>query len=183
MNYFPFDPCPRVSAIALDDKRLTRVFHEATMTLSKAQYRLTGEVGPYAPNVPIPTRLLEWVEGEGERWFVAWTAAMLVAMIDRYGQLKVNGYSCYQRHQLLAPRFREPDPELVTPAHFPNLARATVKGLDYSDWQDTHAAYREYMRVQWNGIDKRPCTWTHHGPPVWASDGIEAELRRLGLLP
>lgn len=26
MNYFPFDPDPRASAIALDDKRLARVF-------------------------------------------------------------------------------------------------------------------------------------------------------------
>lgn len=71
MNYFPFNPDPRASAIALDDKRLTRVFHEATMTLSKAQ---------------------------------------------------------------------------------------------------------------WNGLDKKGCSWGCHGAPVWAFDGIDAELRRLALI-
>lgn len=182
MNYFPFDPDPRTSAIALDDKRLTRVFHEATMTLSKAQYVLTGELGPYSPRTPIPTAIMEWVTGEGERWFVAWTHEMLLAMVERYGQTRVDGYSCFQRHCQLKQRFRTVDHPVPAPATFPNLARAAVKGLDYTSWTDTHAAYREYMRVQWQGIDKRPCTWTHHGPPLWADDGVDGELRRLCLI-
>lgn len=183
MNYFPFDPDPRLSAIALDDKRLIRVFHEATMTLSKAQYLLTGKEGPYSPRVPIPAPMIDWVKGDGERWFVAWTNAMLVAMIERYGQTRVDGYSCYQRYCGLAQRFRYVDDPVPAPASFPNMARAKIKGLDYTDWQDTHAAYREYMRVQWNGIDKRAVTWQKHGAPDWADFGIEAELIRLGLMP
>lgn len=179
MNYFPFDPDPRESAVALDDKRLPRVFHEATMTLSKAQYLLTGENGPYSPRVPIPGALIEWVTGEGERWFVAWAHHMLMALVERNGQSRVDGYSCFQRYCQLRNRFRLVDDPLPTPATFPNLAKAAVKGLDYSHWDDTHAAYREYMRAQWNGIDKRPCAWTRHGPPAWLDGGLDTFLSTL----
>lgn len=182
MNYFPFDPDPRASAIALDDKRLTRVFHEATMTLSKAQFMLTGEPGPYSPKVPVPAPLMTWVAGDGENWFVAWTHAMMIAMVERYGQTRVDGYASFQRYCQLAPRFRLVRDPLPMPLAFPNFARAVVKGLDFTHMDDTHAAYREYIRAQWNGIDKKGCCWGCHGAPVWAFDEIDAELRRLALI-
>lgn len=181
MNYFPFDPSPRRSAIALDDKRLPRVFHESVMVLSKIQYLQTGEAGPYSPRVPVPAALIEWAQDDGLEWFAMWTREMLVALNERFGAARVCGYRAYSAYWRLQDRYRETRKFDPRPSSFPNLARAQIKGLDYSDWDDTHAAYREYIRVQWNGLDKRPNIWTTHGPPDWAEDGIEAELRRLGL--
>lgn len=182
MNYFPFDPDPRLSAIALDDKRLPRVFHEAVMVLSKAQFALTGEAGPYSPRVPVPAALMAWAQGDGEAWFAEWTFQMLQALIERNGQIRVNGYACYENYLKLAPRFGAGHIFYGPPDVFPNLAKATIKGLDFTHVADTHDAYRQYIRAQWLTIDKRPCVWTHHGPPTWADDGIDGALRELCLI-
>lgn len=175
MNYFPFDSDPRLSAIALDDKRLTRVFHEAVMALSVARHRLTGESGPYSPRTPVPRPIVDWICSEGEGWFVDWTREMAVAMIDRYGPFRVNGYACFQSYIKLPHRFVFPS-VVVAPTSFPNLARSTIKGLDFTHLEDTHHAYREYVRAQWDGIDKRPCQWTFHGPPSWADRDTDSSL-------
>jgi hypothetical protein len=175
MNYFPFDPDPRASAIALDDKRLPRVFHEAVMTLSKAQYVLTGVNGPYSPLVPIPKRLLDWVCADGESWFVAWVREMLFALRARNGDERVGAYACYLAYCNLAPRFNVPR-AASPPLSFPNLAKASIKGLDYTHEPDTHLAYRNYMSAQWQGIDKRPCVWTTHGRPLWAVDILPQDI-------
>lgn len=182
MNYFPFDPDPRASAVALDEKRLARVFGEAVMTLSKAQFLNTGEEGPYSPRLPVPTPLLEWARGDGLDWMVQWTREMRIALIERNGVERVMGYASHNAWTRLAPRYRY-DFELVEPPKaFPNFARAVVKGLDFTHMDDTHAAYREYLKAQWNGIDKRAVSWGCHGAPLWAFDGIDAELRRLALI-
>ena len=178
MNYFPFDPCPRASAVALDDKRLTRVFHEATMALSVARNRLTGELGPYSPQTPVPRAIVDWICGEGETWFVEWTREMAVAMIERNGPERVNGYACFQAYQRLPARFVWPS-YVVKPATFPNLACSSIKGLDFRHLEDTHQAYRHYVLAQWDGLDRRPCSWTHHGPPSWANRDLAGFLSAL----
>lgn len=182
MNYFPFDPDPRASAIALDEKRLARVFGEAVMVLSKAQFFNTGVEGPYSPRLPVPTPLLEWARDDGLDWMVQWTRAMRLALIERNGLERVAGYACYQAWTKLDPRYRQGWDDWRRPNAFPNFARATVKGLDFTHLEDTHLAYREYIKAQWNGIDKKGCSWGCHGAPVWAFDGIDAELRRLALI-
>lgn len=175
MNYFPFDPDPRLSAIALDDKRITRIFHEAVQTLSVARHRLTGESGPYSPRTPVPRAITDWICAEGEGWFVDWTRELAVAMIERNGALRVNGYASFQAYIRLPNRFIWPS-QVAHPTTFPNLARSELKGLDFSMLQDTHFAYREYIKAQWNGIDIRPCSWTFHGPPAWRSETLDSTL-------
>lgn len=166
MNYFPFDPDPYKAAIALDDKRLPRVFHEATMTLSVMQYRQTGIAGPYSPRVPVPRKLLDWACDDGEIWLTQWTQALLQALIERFGQTRVDGYACYERWCQLDNRYRF---RLSSrpPRSFPNFAKAAIKGLDFTHIEDTHDAYRQYIIAQWKRIDVRPCVWTYHGPPLW----------------
>ena len=184
MNYFPFDPSPRLSAIALDDKRLPRVFGEAVMVLSRMQFELTGVNGPYSPRVPVPALLMQWALADGEAWFVEWTREMLLALTARNGDERVEAYACAKAYVQLAPRFRYERFLYRTPDVFPNLARAAIKGLDFTHVADTHKAYRDYVCAQWTGIDKRPCVWTYHGMPTWADGALrtlERDLEELGL--
>lgn len=53
---------------------------------------------------------------------------------------------------------------LARPATFVNRARNLSLGLDLSGRVDVHAAYRDYLRLRWDG--SKP-VWTDVGPPNW----------------
>jgi hypothetical protein len=178
MNYFPFYHDTVASARALDDKRITRVFAESVMVLSKLQFRLTGELGPYSPRTTMPRVLFDWlVEHEpGRLWFIQWVRDLLDECGWRFGVSHVLQYSSTRKWAVLLPEFREAT--VPVDVNFLNMARAAVKGLDYSHRVNVHAAYRDYVAYQWVHIDKRPCVWTDRAAPdFFPRDSLPPELR------
>jgi hypothetical protein len=167
VNYFPFDPDPYQSAIALDDKRLRRIFTEAVQTLSVLQFVTTGVKGPYSKDTPIPPKLMQWLTADHENalWFAAWTTAMLLVLEQRFG-LRVQDYVAVRKFATLRTLWRQEAPR---PKTFVNLACSKEKGLDYTALKDTHLAYQRYVAHQ---LKQRPAVWTVHGAPPWMQQHI-----------
>lgn len=164
MNYFPFDPDPYKSAVALDDKRLRRIFQEAVMTQAEVKrIRFPDAPNPYPKKMPMPKALMDWILGDEENhmWFEKWVAALLQCCLERWGRSRVYDWGAFDKYALPS------DLRGAAPKQFVNLARSAAKGLDYTDIKDTHEAYREYVAYQWALVDKIPPVWTLHKPPVW----------------
>ena len=165
MNYFPFYADPERSALALDDKRITRVFAESVMVLSKLQFKLTGDFGPYSPRATVPRVLFDWLmEHEpGRLWFIKWVRELLDECGWRFGVQHVLQYSSTRKWAVLHDQFR--DAVVPDDIDFVNMARAAIKSLDYTHYTDVHEAYRDYVAFQWIHRDKRPCIWTDRTAP------------------
>lgn len=173
MNYFPFDPDPLESAMALDDKRLRRVFSEAVMTLAECQRVLfPGALNPYPKKMPMPPKLMQWVlNTENSAWFGAWTQALFICVTERWsgGAKEWQSVVKYQQLLIRTEKWRCPAP----PA-FVNLACSKEKGLDYTHIADTHLAYKMYLTEQWLRHDVRPVIWSVHGRPDWFKGEVDA---------
>lgn len=172
MNYFPFDPDPLLSARALDDKRLRRVFQEAVMVSAEYQRaRIPERENPYPKKMPMPQALMDWLLRDTSRalWFSAWTHALLQCNIERFG-CGVGQWQATEKYLRLSIRTRALDSGVTIPPSFVNLARSQAKGLDYTHIEDVHVAYRQYVAHQWRIVDKRAVVWTEHGAPSWLED-------------
>ena len=158
MNLFVSDPCPLLSARALDDRRLVKGVLEAAQLLS------TVLGGPYRPtHRRHPVTL--WVAADDAH--AGWTFAHFLALAEEYSRRFRRRHAC----SLHAPFFqsRLADANAV-PAVFANSARNAGLGLDFTD-QPPPASDRAYLQARWrlDAARGRPPAWTGTTPPDWAA--------------
>lgn len=181
MNYFPFYADPVKSAQCLDDKRITRVFAESVYVQSWYQTKMLGIEGPYGYNNPrCPKTLWSWLTDDPAHteWHARWVRALLAECVHRNSADRVRQYSSYAKWSKLHIWLQSSPNEELKPVAFVNMARATVKDLDYTHYEDVHEAYRDYIAYQWLNLDVRPCRWTNREPPeFYPTDAMPPELR------
>ena len=138
------------------------------MVLAECQRSLLPQrPNPYPLKMPMPKALLNWLLQNrlNHVWFGAWTHALYVCCIERFG-CGVAQWQAAQKYSALALRgntayFEGPAVQFI------NLARSSKKNLDCTHIEDVHMAYRTYVAYQWLNVDARPATWTVHGSPEW----------------
>lgn len=173
MNIFPLYASAKLSARALDDRRLRRVFQEAVMIQSNVQ-RLTKGDGPYRM-VPLPNAMQDWLGLKPElykganaqmarQWVYDWMHELAIECefrFDTSGWLTMTRYACTATRAMRIP---------CDGLKFCNMARSAAKGLDYTHMEDVHEAYRKYVAFQWRHVDSVAPVWTGRERPLWFND-------------
>lgn len=163
MNIFVTDPCPIISAQALDNKRIVKMVLETAQLLSSAIFINSGILYDeiYRPtHKKHPCTI--WTSSSLGNW--EWLLEHFVALCQEYT------YRYNKRHSS-----KEILPYLIKyRAHiqkgpmtsFANCARSKALQIDFRELSNTCAAYRQYLIAKWNN-DKIPPNWSHRGPPLW----------------
>ena len=161
MNIFAFDPCPMLSATWLDDIRKNKMILESAQMLSTAIRWLD-------PDTDLPVYKLAYINHPCSKWArhsrdnFKW---LLSHMSWLYNQ-KSGGHKSAR----LIPFFQQ----YADGGHFPredltpfaNCARNLERGVDYSDVDDVHHAYRLYMNDRWRERNIT-LTWRWGKEPEW----------------
>ena len=110
--------------------------------LSKANYKKeTGLYLPSHPNHPCSKWVLE------SRANYLWLLDHAYALYDRFVRNSGKSHGCGSVLPLLDYYARFIPEGHQTP--FPNCARNLSKGLDFTDIEDVHLAYRTYLEARW----------------------------------
>tara|TARA_R110002050_G_scaffold67139_1_gene145463 strand:- start:4240 stop:4731 length:492 start_codon:yes stop_codon:yes gene_type:complete len=161
MNIFAFDRCPMQSASWLDDIRKNKMILESAQMLSTAVRMLD-------PDTNLSVYKLAYINHPCSKWarasrdnfkwllsHMSWlynqksgshASARLIPELQQYAE---NGY--FSRDEL-------------TP--FANCARNLERGVDYSNVDDVHQAYRLYMNDRWRERNIT-LTWRWGKEPEW----------------
>lgn len=164
MNIFATDPCPRLSALALDDLRANKMVVETAQLMCTA-IALSGGTTPYRPthaNHPCAV----WARASLSNYM--WLARHLRALLDmrpvdrpqHATDAAMSAPSGVQRPEAFLPD--------IGPTPFVNCAARSDLGIDFRHVADVHEAYRLYLDRRWM-VAKRPPRWTGRMPPPWSS--------------
>lgn len=160
MNIFATSASPIMSALWLDDKRVIKMCIETAQILSTVAH----ETGRWADGMYQPTHR--------HHPCVLWAGRSPF----NHSWLLQHGFALCGLYQLLYDRehaskkilylFGTPDYHTPPPVEFQNSARNASVGVDYSDVNDVHLAYRLYLGHRWKN-DRRPPTWGRRAKPEW----------------
>jgi hypothetical protein len=163
MNIFAFDKCPMQSALWLDDVRKNKMILESAQMLSTAVRWLD-------PDTTLPVYKLAYINHPCSKW-ARKSRANFQWLLHHMSWL-FNQKSGEHKSARLIPEFQKyadngdfPD-EYLTP--FANCARNLERGVDYSDVDDVHQAYRMYMNDRWKERNIT-LTWRWGKEPDWRS--------------
>ena len=163
MNIFAFDKCPMQSALWLDDVRKNKMILESAQMLSTAVRWLD-------PDTTLPVYKLAYINHPCSKW-ARKSRANFQWLLHHMSWL-FNQKSGEHKSARLIPEFQKyadngdfPD-EYLTP--FANCARNLERGVDYSDIDDVHQAYRMYMNDRWKERNIT-LTWRWGEEPDWRS--------------
>ena len=163
MNIFAFDKCPMQSALWLDDVRKNKMILESAQMLSTAVRWLD-------PDTTLPVFKLAYINYPCSIW-ARKSRANFQWLLHHMSWL-FNQKSGEHKSARLIPEFQKyadngdfPD-EYLTP--FANCARNLERGVDYSDVDDVHQAYRMYMNDRWKERNIT-LTWRWGKEPDWRS--------------
>ena len=163
MNIFAFDKCPMQSALWLDDIRKNKMILESAQMLSTAVRWLD-------PDTTLPVYKLAYINHPCSKW-ARKSRANFKWLLSHMSWL-FNQKSGEHKSARLIPEFQKyadngdfPD-EYLTP--FANCARNLERGVDYSDVDDVHQAYRMYMNDRWKERNIT-LTWRWGKEPDWRS--------------
>lgn len=160
MNLQATSPHPWVSAVALDDKRVSK------MTLETAQMycTVTGE-GSYR-STHEGSSVTKWA-ANNISWLIRFHQALAGEYFYRFGKChkSFSDVGQYMKHA-----------HDIEPHYFVNAARTNrsdINGrpMDFTDIDDPHLAYRYYLRARWHGDTYAP-KWTRRMPPFWISENL-----------
>ena len=163
MNIFAFDKCPMRSALWLDDIRKNKMILESAQMLSTA-------VRALCPDTTLEVYKTAYLNHPCSKW-ARQSRANFQWLLHHMSWL-YNQKSGDHKSARLIPEFQKyaddgdfPD-EYLTP--FANCARNLERGVDYSDIDDVHQAYRMYMNDRWK---ERNITlaWRWGEEPDWRS--------------
>ena len=161
MNIFAFDRCPMQSASWLDDIRKNKMILESAQMLSTAVRMLDPDTNLSVYKLAyINHPCSKWARASRDnfKWLLrnmSWlynqksgshASARLIPELQQYAE---NGY--FSRDEL-------------TP--FANCARNLERGVDYSNVDDVHQAYRLYMNDRWRERNIT-LTWRWGKEPEW----------------
>lgn len=161
MNIFAFDPCPFQSALWLDDIRKNKMILESAQMLSTAVRWLD-------PDTNLQVYKLAYINHPCSKWARAsranfkWLLAHMKWLYDQksgtHASVRIFDDLIKFSNDGEFPR------EELTP--FANCARNLERGVDYSEMDDTHQAYRLYMNDRWKER-KIKLTWNWGKKPEW----------------
>tara|TARA_R100001129_G_scaffold38257_2_gene25679 strand:- start:533 stop:1024 length:492 start_codon:yes stop_codon:yes gene_type:complete len=163
MNIFAFDKCPMRSALWLDDIRKNKMILESAQMLSTA-------VRALCPDTTLEVYKTAYLNHPCSKW-ARQSRANFQWLLHHMSWL-YNQKSGEHKSARLIPEFQKyvndgdfPD-EYLTP--FANCARNLERGVDYSDIDDVHQAYRMYMNDRWKERNIT-LTWRWGEEPDWRS--------------
>ena len=163
MNIFAFDKCPMRSALWLDDIRKNKMILESAQMLSTA-------VRALCPDTTLEVYKSAYLNHPCSKW-ARQSRANFQWLLHHMSWL-YNQKSGEHKSARLIPEFQKyaddgdfPD-EYLTP--FANCARNLERGVDYSDIDDVHQAYRMYMNDRWKERNIT-LTWRWGEEPDWRS--------------
>ncbi len=163
MNIFAFDKCPMRSALWLDDIRKNKMILESAQMLSTA-------VRALCPDTTLEVYKTAYLNHPCSKW-ARQSRANFQWLLHHMSWL-YNQKSGEHKSARLIPEFQKyaddgdfPD-EYLTP--FANCARNLERGVDYSNVDDVHQAYRMYMNDRWKERNIT-LTWRWGEEPDWRS--------------
>jgi len=163
MNIFAFDKCPMQSALWLDDIRKNKMILESAQMLSTA-------VRALCPDTTLEVYKTAYLNHPCSKW-ARQSRANFQWLLHHMSWL-YNQKSGEHKSARLIPEFQKyaddgdfPD-EYLTP--FANCARNLERGVDYSNVDDVHQAYRMYMNDRWKERNIT-LTWRWGEEPDWRS--------------
>jgi len=163
MNIFAFDKCPMRSALWLDDIRKNKMILESAQMLSTA-------VRALCPDTTLKVYKSAYLNHPCSKW-ARQSRANFQWLLHHMSWL-YNQKSGDHKSARLIPEFQKyaddgdfPD-EYMTP--FANCARNLERGVDYSEVDDVHQAYRMYMNDRWKERNIT-LTWRWGEEPDWRS--------------
>lgn len=166
MNIFLTDPCPRESAIALDDKRIVKMALETaqmlsssvilmTDTKSRDLYGITHERHPCSVWARSSCRAFLWLHDHG------------VSLCDEYSR-RFDG-RVHKSREVIDACFYE-----FRRHSGGRMPLETDKLFDFNSsgylGKDVFDSYRLCMADKWVNLDSRRPKWTYRGKPSWFND-------------
>jgi hypothetical protein len=158
MNIFVTDKSPILSAIALDDKRLVKMFLETGQLMSTALNVLFPDHGKslYKTN-HLNHPCSKWVRESRAnfKWLQRHFVALYIEYKHRFGK---DHKTWRLRYEML---------DVFTTKWVSNEERTPfVNCTEFKDIQDVVEAYRLQMIKKWKN-DNRPPKWTKRNVPSW----------------
>lgn len=160
MNIFATDPSARVSALALDDRRLVKMTLETAQLLSTVLHSL---------GIAFPGQYRATHQGHPcTRW--------AVQSASNFGWLCEHGYWLGQEYTRRFGKTHKSAKviawagQAVTLATFPQQARTPFANCTPYKSMEVHEAYRRYMRAKW-AADGALARWTKGQAPQWINNG------------
>ena len=161
MNIFALDKCPMQSAQWLDDIRKNKMILESAQMLSTAVRVLSPDTDLSVYKVAYlnhPCTIWARQSRDNFKWLLSHMSHLF---LQKDGLHKsANLLTDFQKY---ADSGYFPNEEL-TP--FANCARNLERGVDYSDVDDVHQAYRMYMNDRWKETNIT-LTWRWGREPEW----------------
>lgn len=176
MNIFAFDPNPHTSALWLDDKRKNKMITE-TAQLFTAALDIKGFCQkidfPEECRVEYPASVInhpccKWLHKNPTLANWVWLYRYMCTLCDQW-KWRGNLTTAHSSSRILPAVSKYLNPSLFGEfwgINFVNCAANQSLGISYRHVQDTHAAYRLYMRDRW-ATDKRKPTWDKGEKPWW----------------
>ena len=163
MNIFATSPCPFISAISLDNKRVIKMILETAQLLSSAIFQYipekTKEEGLYKPtHIKHPCTIWTGESHENAQWLLKYFRFLSNEYTYRYKKSH-KSYTLYEKFTKLLKYI--PKKGLT---NFANCTRSP--GIDYRNEKDTFLAYRKYLSFKWDN-DKKPPKWGGRGQHKW----------------
>jgi hypothetical protein len=150
MNIFATYPDPTDSARYLDDQRLVKMISESAQLLSTACHVngtwKEGMPRPTHPNHPCSV----WARRRRANfeWLYEHMLALQAEWLHRYDHDPKRVHAMVERFEHgKGYRLRKKLKSGSTP--FANCAASKPLGLDFRHMEDTHLAYRKYLRARW----------------------------------
>lgn len=171
MNIFAYDPDPTICALWLDDKRKNKMITETSQLLSTC---LRIEARGWLESNRHDVHQIAYASHPCTRWVrkswthFSWLVTYMQALNDMWP-----GVHRGARH---LPVFHKAVKEFASgdePDYFVNCARSKAKGLDFTDHDSVHKAYRAYHCARWDTDTQAP-TWKYGRRPRWYGGLVNA---------
>lgn len=165
MNIFVTSNCPKLSAQALDNKRVVKMVLETAQLLSTAIF-INSDIT--YDNIYKPTHLKHpctiWAAETIGNW--DWLLQHFIALCEEYSFRYHKQYSSEKILPYLLKYRTSIKRGAITP--FINCTRSEALSIDLRHMQDTYLAYKQYLIAKWHH-DKSPPKWINRDPPLWYS--------------
>jgi Pyrimidine dimer DNA glycosylase len=164
MNIFATSPCPVVSAIELDDKRVVKMVLESAQILSTTVYLLSGILYTdlYRPtHAKHPCTIWACASLKNWEWLYSHMEALCEEYTFRYDKVHKSSFLMEKFLQYKSICNLTGD---LTP--FANCTRSESLGVDFRSITDVHYAYKLYMCAKYFSNPAKT-KWTRRGAPDW----------------
>ena len=163
MNIFVTSNCPKLSAQALDNKRVVKMVLETAQLLSTAIFINSGII---CDRLYKPTHLKHpctiWAAESLANW--DWLLEHFIELCEEYS-LRYNRQHASENILPYLLKHRT-DIKSGSITAFANCARSEALQIDFKSIQDTCEAYKKYLIARWH-YDKLPPKWINREPPSW----------------